>query len=146
MSISINSFLFSWQKSSKSEISKRTLCAWYVRNDVYLKVFNSCLNDNLSWKLSFLILSWFIKFSMTSKSIMTRRLCWCESISTHTFIKMWFTTSFLSTRVCKTKTMLTDFDLFSHIWDSFCWVKSSISIVHDLACHSYSRSFRFCAC
>jgi hypothetical protein len=63
-----------------------------------------------------LILNWFIKFLITSKSIMIRRLCLCESTSIHTSMKMWLTTSFLSTRACKMKTMLTNFDLFSHIW------------------------------
>ncbi len=41
--------------------------------------------------------------------------------------------------------MFTDLDLFSHIWDSFCWVKSSILIVHDFFCRSCNKSFRFCA-
>jgi hypothetical protein len=99
----------------------------------------------LSWKLSFLILSWFTKFSMTSKSIMTRRLCLCELNFTHTFMKMWLTTSFFSIQPCKTKTMFTNLDFFSHIWDSFCWVKSSTSIVHNFFCFSCNKSFRLCA-
>jgi hypothetical protein len=139
MSTSINSFLSLWMWSSKFEISKRTLCAWYVRSDVSSRIFNFFFNDNSFWKLSFLILNWFIKFSITSKLIMTRRLCLCKSTSIHTSMKMWLTTSFFSTRVCKTKTMFTDLDFFSHIWDQFCWMKSSTLIVHDSACHNYSR-------
>jgi hypothetical protein len=93
-----------------------------------------------------LILNWFTKFSITSKSIMTRRLCLCASTLIHTSMKMWLTTSFFSIRACKTKTMLTNLDFFSHIWDQFCWVKSSILIVHDSACHNYNKWSRLCVC
>jgi hypothetical protein len=117
-----------------------------MRNDILLKVFNFCFNDNLFWKLNFLILNWFTKFSMTSKLIMTRKLCLCESTLTYIFMKMWLTTSFFSIWVCKTKTMFTNFNLFSHIWNSFYWIKSSISIIHDFTCRSYNKSFRFYVC
>ncbi len=46
MSTSINSFLLLWMWSSKFEISKRILCAWYVRSDVSSRIFNSFFNDN----------------------------------------------------------------------------------------------------
>jgi hypothetical protein len=46
MSISINSFLFLWMCSSKFDIFKRTLCVWYVRSDVLLRIFSSFFNDN----------------------------------------------------------------------------------------------------
>jgi hypothetical protein len=92
-----------------------------------------------------LILSWLTKFSITSKSIMTRRLCLCALTSIHTSMKMWLTTSSLSTRICKTKTMLTNLDLFSHIWDQSCWMKSSTLIVHDSVYHNYNKWSRFCA-
>jgi hypothetical protein len=144
MLISINSFLSLWMWLSEFEILKRTLCVWYVRNDVSSRIFSSFFNDNSSWKLNFLILNWFTKFSITSKSIKTRKLCLCESTSIYTSMKMWLTTSFFSIRACKTKTMFTNFDLFSHIWDQSCWVKSNNLIVHDSACHNYNKWFRFC--
>ncbi len=139
-----NSFLSLWMWSSKSETWKRTLCAWYMRSDVSSKIFSSFFNDNSSWKLNFLILSWFTKYSITSKLIMIRRLCSCESTLIHTSMKMWLTTSFFSIRVCKTKIMFINFDFFSHIWDQFCWMKSSILIVHNFVCHNYNKWFRLC--
>jgi hypothetical protein len=144
MLISINWFLSLWMWSSKFKILKRTLCAWYVRSDVLSKIFNFFFNYNSFWKLSFLILSWFTKFLITSKSIITRRLCLCESTSIHISMKMWLTTFSFSTRACKTKTMFTNLDLFSHIWDQFCWMKLSILIVHNSVCHNYNRWSRLC--
>jgi hypothetical protein len=67
-----------------------------------------------------LILNWFTKFLIASKSIMTRKLCLCASTLIHTSMKMWLTTSSFSIRACKTKTMFINFDLFSHIWNQFC--------------------------
>ncbi len=117
-----------------------------MRNDVSSRIFYSCFNDYLFWKLNFLILNWFTKFLMTLKLIIIHKLCLCKLMSTHTFMKMWLTTLFFSTRICKTKTMFTNLDFFSHIWNSFYWMKSSISIVHYFVYHNYNKSFRLCVC